>query len=1368
MIRAFYIGVLTFALMSNVYAQNSNYKFKQISTSEGLSQSSVIAIHQDKIGQMWFGTRDGLNKYDGSNFTLYRNINNDSLSISNNDILSIKDDSEGFIWIGTYNGLNRYNPIQNNFTRYYRNSNNNSLRSNTVWCLEEIENEIWVGTTNGLSIYDKSKDQFNTIVYPDNETVNLSNTFITKILKTKKGDVWVATTKGLHKLLKRDANDFYFKSYHLQSVAKEPKSELMIQDILESKNGKIWVATKNEGILFYNYKTDALEKLNNKAFKELESNDFRALSIDKKGNLWMGANDGIYIYDSNKEVKLLSGQQNISKVKSLYTDSSGSMWVGTYYGGLSLWDEHNLNFANLHYNDIGKTLNYNVVSCIVTDNKQNVYLGTEGGGITILDSLNNRKNVINQDIFKGLKSDNVKSLLFLEKDYLLIGTFGNGLTILDLKSNKIVENYIPNKLYKLIENESVYCIKKGYDNTIWLGTFGQGLIKLNIEDKSFKVFKNKSNDLESLTSNRVRAILVDSKKRVWVGTQKGLNLMSGSSQFNSNSISHFFFNENTNSGDDILTIYEDSHNTIWVGTKAQGLFKYNGSNFNRVKIINKDNKVEIKSIHSIVEDDNNNLWLGSNQGIAKFEIKSNKTVIYNQTDGLLGKEFNDNAVLKIAANKFYFGGPSGVTYFEANKIHINENSPQVILTDFKIKNKSVSIEDNGILKKHISFTKSISLTYDNANFSINFSIPNFINSDNNLYSYRLIGVQDDWLTTKKNEAFYTIQKPGTYVFEVKGANNDVVWNERPTKLEIIVSPAPWRSWWAFTIYVLLIVASLMILMWFLKSRTKLKHELELEHVESERNEELNQAKLEFFTNISHEFRTPLTLILGPLQQILNDYRGSNKMHKKLLVIENNANHLLHLINRLMNFRKLENNQSKLQAAEGNIVKFLKEIYFSFTEHAKNGGYEYTIDTNSEEIFVFYDRVKLERVFYNLLSNAFRYTKKGGIIKLNILKQNNQLVVEVEDNGVGISEEYIEKIFDRFFEVPIHNEPQKNYNKGSGIGLSIAKNIVKLHKGTITVKNKVNGGVVFKVELPLGRLHLSDDEIISDFKISDDISQYKPQLSQLEISLDDSIDDQIIDANKLTLLIVEDHEPLRSFIKKLLKKDYNVLEAENGEVAMKKALEAIPDLIVSDVVMPVMVGTELCAKIKSNIKTSHIPVILLTSRTSLIYRLEGLESGADEYISKPFNIKEFLLKINNILDSSERLKDKFSSEDYLTPSEITMSSMDEKLLKKAFDIVNKNISNEQFDISTFCSELGVSRTMLFTKIKAWANVTPNEFIQITRMKRAAQLLEHNKLNISQICYKVGFKNPKYFSKTFQKRYGLTPTDYRNKFFDDNLD
>jgi DNA-binding response OmpR family regulator len=470
----------------------------------------------------------------------------------------------------------------------------------------------------------------------------------------------------------------------------------------------------------------------------------------------------------------------------------------------------------------------------------------------------------------------------------------------------------------------------------------------------------------------------------------------------------------------------------------------------------------------------------------------------------------------------------------------------------------------------------------------------------------------------------------------------------------------------------------------------------------------------------------------------------------------------------MDFRKLEKNQLNLQAAEGNIVKFLKEIYLSFTEFAKNGKYTFTFNSDEEIYNIYYDRVKLEGVFYNLISNAFRYTPKGGKIAIQVRKQGNNLIIEVEDSGVGIADKYLDKIFDRFFEIPIHNQPQENYNKGTGIGLSIAQNIVKLHKGTIEVESKSTQGVIFKVALPFGKEHLSEEEILKDFKISDDISQYETQLGKAQFHLDEQIEDLKVEENKPMILVVEDHKPLRSFIKNLLKKDYNVIDAENGKVALKNALKYVPNLIISDVVMPEMAGTELCAAIKENIKTSHIPVILLTSRSSLIYKVEGLESGADDYISKPFDLKEFKLKVKNLLDATERLKAKFSNEDFLTPSELTVSSLDEELLKKAFKIVEENISNEQFDIPFFSSELGVSRTMLFTKIKAWTNFTPNEFIHEIRMKRAAQLLEQNKINISQVCYKTGFKNPKYFSKCFQKKYGLTPSQYQYKFSSNFLD
>ncbi|MGB3151586.1 MAG: ATP-binding protein, partial [Maribacter sp.] len=548
-------------------------------------------------------------------------------------------------------------------------------------------------------------------------------------------------------------------------------------------------------------------------------------------------------------------------------------------------------------------------------------------------------------------------------------------------------------------------------------------------------------------------------------------------------------------------------------------------------------------------------------------------------------------------------------------------------------------------------------------------------------------------------------------FEVKGANNDGVWQDTASTLKIKVKPAPWKSAWAYLVYSLLTLSGLYTLYTIIKSKAKLKQDLRWEQLENERKEEIHQAKLEFFTNISHDLRTPLTLILGPLQQLLGEYKGSSLMYKKLLTIESSAKHLLQLINRLMDFRKLENRQSKLQAAKGNMVKFLKEIYLSFTELAKVKGYTYTFESSQDSIAVFYDRSKLEQVFYNLISNAFKYTPSGGNITIKIWQEANKVYVSVEDSGIGIKKKHIDKVFDRFFEIPNVNNIKNRNNNGTGIGLSIAKSIVELHSGTVSVSSQGHKGSKFEVILPLGKKHLKETEIIDGFKFSDDIDQYTSEVTEKEEFLDDLQRDKDLQV----VLIVEDNKELRSFIKTLLRKEYSILEAENGKQGLKKALKYIPDLIISDVMMPKMAGTELCAQIKLNLRTSHIPVILLTARTSLIYKFKGLESGADDYISKPFNVKEFKLRVRNLLDSAQRLKEKFSSETILSAEELTATPLDEKLLKKAIKVVEQNISNENFDVSNFSQDLGVSRTILFSKIKAWTNFTPNGFVNEMRLK-----------------------------------------------------
>lgn len=1353
------IALLVLLFISgNVFSQNK-YRLKNISTTDGLSQSSVIAIHQDKFGQMWFGTRDGLNKYDGSKFTVFRNDVTNKHSISNNDILSIEEDNTGKIWVGTYNGLNCYDPVRNTFTRYLHTKTNHTISSNAIWSIKEIGNEMWFGTSKGLTIYNKKTNLFTSVFHSDTDHTTVPSNNIITMLKTKKGEIWIGTTKGLCQLVSRKNGRFSFKNYPLNNT-----DLLNVQSITEDVSGNLWVGTKNKGLLKFDKTSNTfISFLADDKYREINS-DIRSLVIDNQGSLWIGAYDGIYILGKDKSIQKINNTNNsngIDKVKSIYIDQKGSVWIGCYYKGVNIWDISNVNFSNYNQNSKKIPMSFDVVSSIIADKNHNVYFGTEGGGITIFNTNTEVVSYINSKSGQTVKND-IKSMC-LSGTILWIGTFSKGLSAYNTISKRIEDHRIAADLNVLLKESGVYSIRAEGNDIIWIGTFGKGLIRYNTISKTFEIIENDNTKANYLTNTIVRTILVDQKKGVWAGTQNGLNYIPLNNFISGKyAVKHYFFDSVSLSGDDILTLFQDSQKKIWVGTKAKGLHYFDGKKFNKINL--RVGNTVITSIHSILEDDDKNLWISTNQGIIKYSTTLKTVVIYDQKDGLASNEFNDNAALKLDSDKFYFGSPSGATYFDAKKISLNRYAPQVLITNLKIKNETIHPNDSaGILEKGIGYTKTITLDYDKANFSIDFSIPNYIRSKNNQYSYRLTGLENNWTTTKSTEAIFAIQNPGTYTFEVRGANNDGVWNKFPTTLTVIVKPAPWRSIWAFLLYGIVIGLGLYGLIWIMKSKAGLKQKLELEYLETKRIEENNLAKLDFFTNISHEFRTPLTLILGPLQQILANYNGTNEMYKKLLVIEGSANHLLSLINRLMDFRKLENHQVTLESAEGNIVKFTKEIFLSFIEYAKDGGYSYTFESSEEEILVYFDRYKLERVFYNLISNAFRYTPKGGNIHLKIAHDNEHLFITVEDSGVGIAPEHIDKIFDLFFEVPMHNNVQKNYNKGTGIGLSIVKNIVKLHKGNIDVTNKKTEGVIFKVTLPLGRTHLLDHEIITDFKISDDIDQYKAQLETAEITEPEDIDDFVVNDEKQTILIVEDHKVLRSFMKNLLKEDYNIIEAENGKIAFEKAFQHLPNLIISDVIMPEMVGTELCSKIKENLKTSHIPVILLTSRTSLVYKFEGLESGADDYISKPFNLIEFKLRVKNLLNSAERLKNKFSSDDNFIPSEITVSSLDEELLKKAFKIVEENISNEQFDIPFFCTELGVSRTMLFLKIKAWTNYTPNEFIHEIRLKRAAQLLEQNKLNVSEISYKVGFNNPKYFSKCFQKKYGETPTQFADKFF-----
>ncbi|TWO34584.1 response regulator [Seonamhaeicola sediminis] len=1330
-------------------AQHTDYNFSHITDADGLSQNSIMAIHQDNLGQMWIGTKDGLNKYDGTDFKIYRHEKDNPNSISNNGILCIEEDSSGFIWVGTSFGLNKFNPQSNEFKTYFLNNSNAPLGNSMIGVVKELSNkDIWVCHFGGVSIYVPSTDVFTKII-------NLQIT--TSLIQTKKGAIYIGTNKGLYHCFKKSDGTY--------KVILVPQSKsFYINDLLESHNGNILLATKTQSVVEFNLDTKSIKPYFTERELTGKSRNVRKLIYDDDGALWLATFNGLHIVDNQRKISAIYHNGNDSKslndnfIKTLFKDKVGTIWVGTYYGGLNVYNKFNANFSNINQNSYQKGLSFRVVSSI--ENYKNLMLfGTEGGGVSILNKDTNTTVHLTSKNHSELKSDNIKSLCVSNDGDLWIGTFDKGLFVYNIQTKRFVKKMLPERLIQYLDDSGVLKITQYSDDTMLIGTNGKGLIKFNFKDHTFKIFNSRLKPV-GLTNSNIKTIMVDSDKNIWLGTVRGLNCITPN-----NKVKNFVYENDSKIKFEINTIYEDVNKDLWIGTFEDGLFKFTNNQFEYIDL--KVGNEKIDGIRSIVRADDNSFWMSTfTQGIVKYNFTS-KTVVAHYTikEGLPSNEFNRDAGLRLG-DDFYFGGTSGVTVFNEGKIVKNHYAPQVILTDFKINNQSVLVNDtHKVLQNTISYTKSIELQHHQGNFSLSFSIPSFVNSKSNNYKYRLKGLETDWNETPNNEVSYTIQKPGDYVFEVKGVNSDGVINETPTTLNISVRPAPWFTWWAYAIYILIVISIIYYLYSISKSRTKLKHELELEHLEAEQIKKINQAKLEFFTNISHEFRTPLTLILGPLQQIIDNYQGSSSIYKKLQVIKRNSNHLYQLINRLMDFRKYESNQMALQVAEHNVVDVLKKVFESFSDYAISEGYQYNFETPSNEIRLYFDENKLERVFFNLISNAFKYTDSQGQITVKIKEEGEMVLLLVEDNGIGIPETYREKIFDRFFELVDNNAADRALKKGTGIGLAIVKNIVELHQGNISVTPNIEEqGSIFKVELLKGKSHFKAHEFSEDESPKEYMVYHQNQLKVSDIEIEPNFSSKIRSNKKMSVLLVEDNEELRTFMRTVLIEEYNVFEAENGKIGFKKAIQESVDLIVSDVIMPVTTGTELCNLIKNDIRTSHIPVILLTAKSDVVHKIEGLESGANDYISKPFDIQELKLRINNSLTSIQNLKSKLNTHEVFSAEDIKMSSLDETLYKKALDIIESNIGNYDFDIPFFCEELGVSKSVLFTKVKAWTDFSPKQFIQHIRLTRAAQLLEIGKANINQVSAKVGFKDQKYFSRSFKAKFGKSPREYSNSFIE----
>ncbi|MDF1548914.1 MAG: response regulator, partial [Bacteroidales bacterium] len=907
---------------------------------------------------------------------------------------------------------------------------------------------------------------------------------------------------------------------------------------------------------------------------------------------------------------------------------------------------------------------------------------------------------------------------------------------------------------------------------LWIATNGDGLLHFNHRNNQLTTYSTKENiNNTSICHDWLTTLYLDSKGDLWIGSFWGLSRFDIEKKIFKN-YSYDPSNIRSISDNIIYSIAEDRLGNIWVGT-SEGL-NLLGANTESFIHYSVEQGLPNQVINSILVDDKNNIWLATNNGLSKFNHQTKEFINFFYQDGLVSNEFIHNSKFKSSKGELFFGSVFGFNAFYPDSIKVKDFFPHVIITDFKIFNESVPIkklsDGRVLLKKAISETEEISLDYYDNSFSFDFIAIDYVLPEKINYACKMEGFEESWnfLDYKRRFITYTNLNPGDYTFLVKASSRKNEWGNNITRINIHIRPPIWQTGWAYSVYIVVFMG-IIILLWKINDdRITEKNQVRIERIKQAQDEKLNQAKLEFFTNISHEFRTPLTLIIGPIENLLANEKLNKNIRKTLSMMSRNAHRLLRLVNQLLDLRKIEKNKLKLEACKSDILFFAEEIFQSFQELARRKNIQFEFEKNDLNIDVYFDSDKLDKILFNLLSNAFKFTPDNRLIRLIIQKNNTVsdifpdgfVQIIVEDNGVGMSQDTMNKIFDRFYQ---YSESAGSVQKGTGIGLSLTKSLVELHHGQIKVESSRANGSKFSVLLPLGRKHFNDNEIIEETINNAKEIQHQPMvLKEFENDSLEPSETSSIDESAPLILIVEDNADVRTYIKEGLRGLYRIVEAENGKEAVKLTYDLMPDLIISDVMMPEMDGITLCKKLKTELVSCHIPVILLTARSSIEHRIEGLETGADSYIPKPFNPKHLLVRVKKLLELRQTLKEKYKSSAEFEPIEMAVTSADEKFMKKAIETIKNQISDPELSVESLGKEIGMSRGHLHRKLKALLGQTPSEFIKTIRLKQAAHLLANEDIPVSEITDLVGFSSPSYFAICFNKMYGLTPTQYKEKY------
>ena len=1347
-----YLIILFFIYTYN-YGQNKNLSFQNLSAKDGLSQNGVMCIFKDSKGFMWFGTRDGLNKFDGYEFKTYRDSDSfeNNSTISNNFIKDVSEDENGIIWIATNDGLNSFDRNNDKFTTYINSPIDPSTISNNkiTSLLFTSKKELWIGTENGLNLYNPKRKTFQRLLNMPNTDDSIGKNKINALLEDFDGNIWIGTEKnGLIKYDTKDKKISYFKHNPKNNKA---ISNFGISTLTQRKNGEIWIGTEGAGIsILYPNETIVHFASSKKEHNSISNNMIRKIVFDNKDNAWIATYNGLNYYNTKTQkfhVYTKSPKSNNSlsnnSIRSLYIDNN-LLWAGTYFGGINLANLAERKYTHYQYNYNDKhSLSYNVVGAMIEDTKGNIWIGTEGGG---LNYFNFSKKIFERiESIKGHKIpyETIKSLLLDSKDNLWIGTHLYGLIKINLKTG-IKDTFFDKKssIANLSDN-SMVAILEDCNGMIWIGT-----------ESGLKTYNPKTKEIFIKSKNTaITAIFEDSENNIWVGTkQSGLLLVSKNTIIN---YTHNPLDKKSITHNSICEIFEDADGKLWVGTYGGGLNCFDKKTQSFTSYTTEQGLVN-NIIFSIEEDSEKNLWTSSPNGISKININTNTIQTYTPDKGLPIEELNTQSILKHSTGILFFGGFNGLMSFNTKMNETNMLSPKLHISEIKLSNKKIKPNDKtGILVAPISETKEICFTHEQNTFSIEFTALNYYELGKNEYAYMLEGLEENWnYVGNVRTATYTNLAPGEYIFKVKTRNNEGIWNKETKTLKITKLPPYWKTAWAYFLYITLTIGILLIIRKYLLIRYNLENKLKLEKLEKNQVEELTKLKLKFFTNISHDFRTPLTLIDAPLQQLINN-PGSENSTKHLQLIKKNVDFMLRLINQLMDFRKTQTTTLSLKLSYEPIIPFIKEIMYSFQEQAKSKDIKFIFISRTKERTIYFDKNKVEKIIYNLLSNAFKFTPENGTITVQATtksadeqNENDFIEISIKNTGSGIESRKISKIFDRFYQEKNHNDQEQI---GTGIGLSLVKTLVEIHKGYVFAESDAINFTNFTFGLSLTDIYNDDDKIKTVAKLDLNIP-VKPAKQKEQTQTK---------THTHSILIVEDNIDLRKFLAQTLEEEFQIFVAENGEIGLELAKKHKPSIIISDIMMPKMNGLELCNAIKEDKKTSHIPILLLTARTADSIEQDSYNTGANDFISKPFDIKILKAKIKNLISSMNSIKSQSRKEVLLDDSEINNNTADEEFLEKLSNYIRDHITDPNLNVNKTGEELGISRVHLYRKVKKITNQTPVEFIRNFRLNVAAKLLEQDIYNINEVCYKVGFQDIGYFRKCFKKKYNISASEYIQK-------